>query len=357
MAGDVTSRRWLVCVGTAAGLLLIVVLVSLWIGTQHREVGLAFREWLNRSRDPDRQMAYQLVFGLRLPRTLLALITGVTLAMAGVTFQAVLRNPLAEPFTLGVASGGALGALLALEFGLVWIWSGPSPVQIFAFVGALATVALVYHLGRSTGTPNTYDLLLAGVTVSLFCSAMMMAVQYFADYRELFGMIRWMMGGLETVAYRDVVSTVSLCAPGWVVLLLLSGAFNQLSLGEELAGARGVPVAWVQGVAFMAASLSTGAVVAVCGPIGFVGLIVPHAVRAVVGADHRILMPCAALSGGAFLIVCDWGSRLLLPYYGRLRGLDLQGVQLPVGVITSILGGPFFLGLLLRSRRGERIVR
>ena len=116
-------------------------------------------------------------------------------------------------------------------------------------------------------------------------------------------------------------------------------------------------VGWVQTAGFFAASLATGAVVAVCGPIGFVGLIVPHAVRAVVGPDHRVLMPCAALIGGAFLVVCDWGSMLLLPAYGRLRGLELEGVQLPIGVITALLGGPFFLVVLLRSRRAERVLR
>ncbi len=361
-ARELTRRRWLTAVGTSLLVAVIVVVASLWIGTQPREVGLAFRSLVGRTDDPDHRMAYQLVFGLGLPRTLLALIAGLTLAMAGTTFQALLRNPLAEPFTLGVASGGSLGALIAVEFGLHWAWGGPSPTQLSAFVGSLSVVLLVYRLGRSMGMLNTYDLLLAGVTVSLFCSSAMMAIQYFADYRELFGMIRWMMGGVETVAYRDVLSVLSLAVPAWLVLGASAGALNQLSLGEEMAGARGVPVLWVQTAGFIAASLGTGAVVATCGPIGFVGLIVPHAVRAIVGPDHRVLMPCAALLGGAFLVVCDWGSRLLLPAYGHLRGLDmegltLEGVQLPIGVITSILGGPFFLILLLRSRRAERIMR
>jgi iron complex transport system permease protein len=354
---ELTWRRWLTAVGLSFAAVGIVLIASLWVGTQKGEVGPAIKVLLGRTSAPDHQTAYQLVFHLRLPRTLLALITGLTLALAGATFQALLRNPLAEPFTLGVASGGALGALLSMELGWVWTWSGPSSVQLAAFAGALVAVLIVYRLGRSMGMLNTYDLLLAGVTMSLFCSAAMMALQYFADYRELFGMIRWMMGGLETVAYRDILSTLSLAAPAWLVLLALSGALNQLSLGEELAGARGVSVARVQTAGLLAASLATGAVVAVCGPIGFVGLIVPHAVRALVGPDHRVLMPCAALLGGAFLVICDWGSRLILPAYGNLRGLDLQGVQLPIGVITSVLGGPFFLAILLRSRRSERVVR
>jgi len=356
-ARELTWRRWLTAVGVSALGVLLVLILSLGVGTQRGQVGLAIQALLGQTETPEHRMAYQLVFGLRLPRTLLALITGLTLALAGTTFQALLRNPLAEPFTLGVASGGALGALVAFELGLAWSWAGPSPVQAMAFAGAVIVVLIVYRLGRSMGILNTYDLLLAGVTMSLFCSAAMMAIQYFADYRELFGMIRWMMGGLETVAYRDLLGTLWLVGPAWFVQLALAGALNQLSLGEELAGTRGVRVVWVQTAGFLAASLATGAVVAVCGPIGFVGLIVPHAVRAVVGPDHRLLMPCAALLGGAFLVICDWGSRLLLPVYGQLRGLDLQGVQLPIGVITSVLGGPFFLVLLLRSRRAERVVR
>jgi len=358
---ELTWRRWLAAVGVALAVTTAVLIGSLWVGTQRVEVGSAVAALFGWADDPDHRMAYQLVFVLRVPRTLLAFVTGLTLAMAGTTFQALLRNPLAEPYTLGVASGGALGALLMLKlaaaFGWGWAWWGPSPIQIAAFAGALIVVLIVYGLGRSMGMLNTYDLLLAGVTMALFCGAAMLAVQYFADRRELFDMIRWMMGGVETVAYRDVVSTLTLVVPAWIVLLGLIGALNQLSLGEELAGARGVRVGWIQTAGFFAASLATGAVVAVCGPIGFVGLIVPHAVRAVVGPDHRVLMPCAALIGGAFLVVCDWGSMLLLPAYGRLRGLELEGVQLPIGVITALLGGPFFLVLLLRSRRAERVLR
>lgn len=361
MVRELTRRRWSTAVRVSLEIVAIVVVISLWIGTEQADIGMAIMYLLGLADDADHYMAYQLVFGLRLPRTLLAMITGLTLALAGTTFQALLRNPLAEPYTLGVASGGALGALLALKLGptigLDWSWAGPSPVQVSAFVGALVVVALVYFLGRSMGMLNTYDLLLAGVTMALFCGAAMMAVQYFADYGELFGMIRWMMGGVETVAYRDILGALMLVVPATCVLLALSGPLNQMSLGEELAGARGVPVAWVQVLGFVSASAATGAVVAVCGPIGFVGLIVPHAVRAVIGPDHRVLMPCAALMGGAFLIVCDWGSRLLLPFYGNLRGLDLQGAELPIGVITSLLGGPFFLVLLLRSRRAERVMR
>ena len=361
MARELTWRRWTLAVGASLAIAIIVIVVSLWVGTQRGEVSRAVSAVLHAVDDPEHDMARQLIFGLRLPRALLAMIAGVTLALAGTTFQALLRNPLAEPYTLGVASGGALGALLALKLGPAigwdWSWMGPSPLQVAAFIGALVIVLVVYGLGRSMGMLNTYDLLLAGVTMALFCGAATLAVQYFAEYRELFGMIRWMMVGVETVGYPDIVSTLTLVVPAWVLLLTLAGALNQLSLGEELAGSRGVPVGWVQAIGFFAASLATGAVVAVCGPIGFVGLIVPHAVRAVVGPDHRVLMPCAALLGGAFLIVCDWGSLRLLPLYGRLRGEDFEGVQLPIGVITSLLGGPLFLALLLRSRRAERVAR
>jgi iron complex transport system permease protein len=358
---ELTWRRWWLGVGASLIVAVVVVIVSLWVGTERGQVGKAVVALLGQADDDDHHAAYQLVFNLRLPRTLLALITGLTLALAGTTFQALLRNPLAEPYTLGVASGGALGALVALKIGpaigFAWSWAGPQPVQVMAFVGALVVVMVVYALGRSMGMLNAHDLLLAGVTMALFCGALMMAIQYFADRGELFGMIRWMMGGVETVAYDDIKSALPMVVPAWIILFALAGPLNQLSLGEELAGARGVRVAWVQTLGFFAASLATGAVVAVCGPIGFVGLIVPHAVRAVIGPDHRLLMPCVALIGGAFLVVCDWGSRLLLPAYGGLRHMDFKGVELPIGVITSLLGGPFFLILLLRSRRAQRVVR
>ncbi len=357
---ELTWQRWTLAVVLSVILAAGVLLTSLWMGTQSGDVGRAFDALMQGRDDPAHRMAYTLIFQLRLPRSLLAMVVGMTLALAGATFQALLRNPLAEPYTLGVASGGSLGALIALKIapvlGLTWSWMGPGPTHVAAFLGSLAVVLLVYAFGRSMGMLNTYDLLLAGVTMALFCGAAMMALQYFADHRELFGMIRWMMGTVETVDYDELLATLMLVAPAWIVLLALAGAMNQVALGEELALARGVPVGLVQALGFFAASLATGSVVAVCGPIGFVGLIVPHAVRFVVGPDHRVLLPTAALIGGAFLVVCDWGSRLLLPTYGHLRGLKLEGVQIPIGVITALLGGPFFLILLLRSRRAERVV-
>lgn len=357
---ELTWHRWLLAVAMSLLVAVAVLLASLWVGTQPGDVARAFEALVAEHDDPSHRMAYTLIFELRLPRSLLAMVVGMTLALAGATFQALLRNPLAEPYTLGVASGGSLGALLALKIapalGLTWAWIGPGPVHVAAFLGSLTVVLLVYWFGRSTGMLNTYDLLLAGVTLALFCGAAMLLLQYFADHRELFGMIRWMMGTVETVDYDELLSTLILVAPAWILLLLLAGPLNQVALGEELALARGVPVGWVQALGFFAASLATGSVVAVCGPIGFVGLIVPHAVRFVVGPDHRVLLPTVALMGGAFLVVCDWGSRLLLPTYGHLRGLELEGVQIPIGVITALLGGPFFLILLLRSRRSERVV-
>ncbi len=358
---ELSRGRLLAAIVASLAVTVLVVSASLWVGTQSSHVRQAMSVLLGTTDDEGAQMAYHLVFKLRLPRTLLALLVGTTLAMAGTTFQALLRNPLAEPYTLGVASGGALGALLALKLapGSGALWAGYLPVakELWAFAGSTIVVLIVYGLSRSAGILNTYDLLLAGVTMGIFCGAAMLAVQYFADHRELFDMIRWMMGELETIGYGDVLLALAFVVPAWIAFLALANPLNQLSLGEDLAGARGVRVSTVQVVGFFAGSLGTAAVVAVCGPIGFVGLIVPHAVRAIVGPDHRILMPCVGLIGGAFLVVCDWGSRMILPIYGELRGLDLEGVQLPIGVITSLLGGPFFLALLLRSRFSQRVTR
>jgi iron complex transport system permease protein len=280
----------------------------------------------------------QIFFIARLPRTLAGALVGATLAAAGVVFQGLLRNPLATPFTLGVSAGAALGAMLAITFG----WSfgaGVGAVAVASFAGSLAAVAIVYalaqarHRGLSTGA-----LLLGGVTMNAFFSALILFVQYFADFAETFRAIRWLMGDLDISSYEPLLSALPLVLLAFGAFAWLARPLNLLSLGEASAETRGLNVLRAQRTAFFSASLATGAAVSVGGPIGFIGIIIPHLVRLMVGADHRIVLPASALFGAAFLIGCDVVARTAM-----------SPIELPVGVITALIGGPFFLWLLVRK--------
>jgi iron complex transport system permease protein len=277
----------------------------------------------------------------RLPRVLLAAMVGAGLALAGATFQALLRNPLADPYTLGVAGGGALGAVIAIHLGLGVTVLGFSTVPLFAFVGATATIGLVYLLARTrSGALPTEVLLLAGVILAFFYSAMILLVHYLADFTESAMMLRWLMGGLDVLELSAVARAAPLWAAGTLVLLSIARDLNQVSFGAYRAATVGVNVRRLQRVGLLGASLVTATAVALAGPIGFVGLIVPHAVRLLVGPDHRVLMPASLLAGGGFLIVCDTVARTVL-----------APIEVPVGVFTAFLGGPFFVGLLLVEKR------
>ena len=280
----------------------------------------------------------QIFFIARLPRTLAGALVGATLASAGVVLQGLLRNPLATPFTLGVSSGAALGAMLAITFGSGIAWLGVGLAPLASFIGSLAAVAVVYFLAtaRHRGL-STNVLLLAGVTMNAFFSALILFVQYFADFAETFRILRWLMGDLDISSYQPLVTALPLVLLSFAVFAWLARPLNLLSLGPDAAESRGLDVTNAQRAAFISASLATGAAVSVGGPVGFVGIIVPHLVRLLVGADHRIVLPASALFGAAFLIGCDALARVVMP-----------PMELPVGVITALIGGPFFLWLLVR---------
>jgi len=282
-----------------------------------------------------------IVLEQRLPRVLLGLLAGGALAAAGAVFQALLRNPLATPHTLGVSAGAALGAVVAISLD----WTGPrlgplSPVQFFALVGALLSVGIVYALARRKEVFSPMKLLLAGVTLGLISSAMIMFVRFISDPQKLVIVDRWLMGGLDVQGYRSIASVLPILLPAVVLLFTEAGAMNQLALGEEIAVGRGVDVPAVRLEAFLGGSVLAAAVVSVAGPIGFVGLIIPHALRAVFGPDHRLLLFLCFFGGGAFLAVADTFARSAF-----------APSELPVGVLTAMLGGPFFLILLVASGR------
>jgi|SRR5579872_1881809 len=281
----------------------------------------------------------QIFFVARLPRTLSGAIVGALFASAGVVFQGLLRNPLATPFTLGVSTGAALGAILALTFGWSITIAGISAVPLAAFVGSLAAVGIVYALAqaRHRGLSTTV-LLLAGVTMNAFFSAMILFVQYFASFTDVARTLRWLMGNLDVSSYEPLVTALPGLVIAFAMFAWLARPLNLLSLGPDSAESRGLDVARAQRAAFLSASLATGAAVSIGGPIGFVGIIIPHLVRLLVGPDHRLVLPAAALFGAAFLVACDLVARTIL-----------APIEVPVGVITAVIGGPFFLWLLIRK--------
>jgi iron complex transport system permease protein len=280
----------------------------------------------------------QIFFVARLPRTLAGACVGALFASSGVVFQGLLRNPLATPFTLGVSTGAALGAVLAITFNLSLAFLGISAVPVAAFAGSLMAVAIVYALAqaRHRGLSTTV-LLLAGVTMNAFFSAMIMFVQYFASFADTYRTLRWLMGDLDVASYEPILAALPTMAVAFAVFAWLARPLNLLSLGADSAESRGLNVARAQRAAFLSASLATGAAVSMAGPIGFIGIIVPHLVRLLVGPDHRLVLPASALFGAAFLVACDLVARTIL-----------APVELPVGIITAVIGGPFFLWLLIR---------
>lgn len=281
----------------------------------------------------------QIFFVARLPRTLAGACVGALFASAGVVFQGLLRNPLATPFTLGVSTGAALGAILAITFNLSVAFLGISAVPLAAFAGSLMAVAIVYTLAqaRHRGLSTTV-LLLAGVTMNAFFSAMILFVQYFASFADTYRTLRWLMGDLDLASYQPILAALPTMAVALGVFAWLARPLNLLSLGPDSAESRGLDVAKAQRAAFLSASLATGAAVSIGGPIGFVGIIVPHLVRLLVGPDHRLVLPASALFGASFLVACDLVARTIL-----------APVELPVGIITALIGGPFFLWLLIRK--------
>src|SRR5947199_803850 len=252
-----------------------------------------------------------IVLEVRLPRVLLAFLVGASLAAVGVALQALLRNPLADPYILGVSSGAALGAVLALQMGIGWAFAGFSALHLFAFLGAGATIVTMYRVVVSEGRVPVHTLLLAGVIVNAIISALILFITSVSDSTSAFRMFFWLMGNLTTLGYAGLGALAVLVAVGIGLLCGQGRNLNLSALGEETARGLGLAVERVKHLIFLTTDLVTGAVVAVSGLIGFVGLVVPHAMRMVLGADHRLLLPAAALFGGVVLMVADPVDRRL----------------------------------------------
>lgn len=281
--------------------------------------------------------AEDIVRRVRLPRVLLAALVGAGLAIAGGTFQAMLRNPLADPFILGVSGGASAGAVAAMVFRLDLHSATLPAVPVFAFGGALGAMMLVYYLARAGGRLQPYVLLMVGVVVNAILGAVILYLSTVATFAESHRVFYWLMGGVRELATFQQIGVVAVFVLlGSVALALKARDFNLLSFGEETSQQLGVNIERTKLVGFIGASLVVGAVVSMSGPIGFVGLIVPHLVRLLWGPDHRLLLPASLLAGGIFLVLSDTAARML---------------NVPVGVITAFCGGPFFLVLLKRQQR------
>ncbi|MFC1660613.1 FecCD family ABC transporter permease [Gemmatimonadota bacterium] len=278
-----------------------------------------------------------ILLGFRLPRAILALLVGGGLALAGSVFQALLRNPLAEPYILGISGGAATGAVLVLSLGLVSLGSMVLPAA--AFGGALLAILLVFRVAASTSRAmDVRVLLLAGVVVGAFFSAVIAFVLTVSEARTVRTAVLWMMGSLAGADWASVGVVVVYTIPSALLLMGLGRALNLMAIGEETASYLGTDVERVKRIAYGVASLITAAGVAVAGVIGFVGLIVPHGIRLLVGSDQRFLLPLSFIAGAAFLSLADLAARLLL-----------APTEIPIGVITAFLGVPLFLILLRRS--------
>ncbi|MCI0498075.1 MAG: iron ABC transporter permease [Planctomycetales bacterium] len=318
----------------AGGLLLAVMAACVCIGSEP----VSLRKAMQGAAVETPNIDYEILMCVRLPKVLLAAIVGAALACAGVVFQAILRNPLADPYILGISSGAGLGSMLAVMMGWMWTLAGLSAMMTAAFIGAMATVWLVWWIGRLTGRTQTTGLLLAGVVVNAFFSAVIMFLTSIIKASHLQTTLFWLMGSFAEPEKMNLLWVAgSICVLGIGFLMLLGRRLNSLSFGPEEARSMGVPIEQTCFLAFGCAALMTSVAVSLSGLIGFVGLIVPHAVRLAAGPDHRQLLPLSALVGAAFLVIADAAARVVV-----------APAILPVGVITALAGGPFFLILLIR---------
>jgi iron complex transport system permease protein len=340
----VTLKRVIVISALLGLLLILVIFVSILVGSAHvdpfRSIHILFQSLFG-LKGAGTETEEAIILSIRFPRVLLAGLVGAGLSVSGAVFQALLRNPLADPYILGVSSGAAVGAIIAILMGLGTLSFG---TPLASSMGALLTIVTVFYFGKQDRKIHPNTLLLAGVITSSFLSAIIMFFISVSQREELHTIIFWLMGDFSLSNYRAIWVVLPYVLIGFVFLYLHGRQLNLILSGEENAMQLGVDVERLKLVSYFSASLVTAASVSVCGLIGFVGLIVPHSVRLLFGPDHRLLLPASALVGASFLIASDTLARTLL-----------APVELPVGVITAAFGGPFFI-YLLRTRKVVRTI-
>ena len=335
------ARRLFVGAVLLGVITLALVLIAAAVGPYRIPIthtATALLDWAGLGTTGATDIEQNVVESLRLPRIALALTVGAALATAGATLQGLFRNPMADPGIIGVSAGGALGAVAVIVTGAKLAL--PVSVPAAAFGGALGAALLIYGIASIGGRFSIAVLLLAGVAVSSFLTAMISAFLYFAPshdvQREVFF---WLAGGLDSTVWSDFRVSLVPILLGMVIALVLARDLNLLALGDEEARALGVRVRLTRTLLIVAAALATGGAVAFTGNIVFVGLVVPHMVRLVVGPDHRVLIPLSALGGAAFLLLADTVARVLV-----------SPAEVRVGIITAFVGAPFFLFLLIRNK-------
>jgi iron complex transport system permease protein len=331
-SAHLTKARFVRVLVLLAALLVVTILVCTSVGSVRIDLVRALFG------SGDDNIDSLILFRTRLPRALLGAIVGGALAAAGAALQALLRNPLAEPHLLGVSGGAAFGGVVALALSGAGSRESLFLAPLGAFAGALVIMLLVYRLGTVRGRLQPYTFLLAGVVCNAFTGALIMFVNAVADFFQAHGILFWLMGSLAIQSYWMVLASAVYLIVGGGCLMFYTRQFNALSLGEEGAAQLGVDVGQTRRVAFVVSSLLVGAAVSVSGIIGFVGLIVPHVARLLLGADYRLLLPASILMGGIFLVVADTLARTIL-----------GATEIPVGVVTALCGGPFFIYLLRRE--------
>lgn len=307
-------------------LLLILFLAIIW-GIIKGSVHLSLLELFQKV---NREILY-----LRLNRILLAVIAGSGLAVSGIALQAILRNPLAEPYLLGTSSGAGLGAVIAIILGISGIY-----LPFAAFLGAILSIVLVYNLARRGNKVPTQSLILSGVIVSMALSAIIVFLISVSSKEVLHGVIWWLWGSLEVFDFKLLLIVSSIVISSIVLIFVLSQDLNAISIGEEEAIHLGINIEATKKWLFFITSLITACLICICGTIGFVGLIIPHMTRLIVGPNHRLLIPASCLLASAFLVICDVISRTMF-----------TPLEIPIGVITAIIGAPIFIILLKRSQQ------
>jgi cobalamin transport system permease protein len=324
---------------------VLAVILASFFGTISIDAGAAWQQWLSGS--PKEQWHRDtIILALRLPRIVLAFIAGGALAVAGAVMQTLLRNGLATPFTLGIASAGSFGAFLVMAFPSLAIL-GSSTGAFFALASALLCLLLVLRIARHSGRAD--GLLLAGITLNFLFAAGVMLMRFLADPFRLAAMERWMLGSVQVVNFDTALAPLPWLVLGFLLVAVHSSALDQLAFDEELAAARGVDRERTRLICLLGAGFMTAGVVAYTGPIGFLGLLVPHAIRRYTGLQHAHLLPACFLAGGAFLVLADLLARTV-----QIGG---RHSELPVGIVTALVGGPFFLILLIRggaSKAGKK---
>lgn len=331
MKERLTKARWARINVTLLFLLVAIVILAASLGSEHISLISAVKK--TNPRD------VAILFSSRLPRILLAALIGMALASAGGAFQSLLRNPLADPFILGVSGGAALGSVLAIGLNLSF-----GSISASAFISALLTILLIFAIARTRGRLPSHTLLLTGVIFNAFCFALILFINAVVTMEQAYQIVFLLIGNLEAASYTTISITAFFILSGFIILIIYSGRMNILSLGDEPASGLGINTEYIRFVIFIASSLMVGAAVAISGLIGFVGLFIPHVVRLIFGPDHRLLIPASGLLGASFLVGCDTISRTLL------MNTSLN-TELPVGVITALIGAPFFVYLLKRQQK------